>query len=628
MIVQCVQYDETVDRIIQAQQKKKRRRRGAESEDEAEDAEEQAKPPNGWTLTEGEDTGHTGVPACGIVMAVSVRLATDTMCTLTNFCTIVKTLPVSVAMDILRPASGIVAPIHIGGKLTAAECEVIVNGQNINHVRSTLSGGDKAWSEKTQQSIHALPPAYDASRLSEFQSLLVLGHTLAYSRAGGSDDYTNDRVAAFGKSMASKKTSSTLCRSMYEEAQAYAQGACGRVGAMQYAMLKFDKSNETEWSLRPGNLQNLLHLITSDIMQCLSYTGGCFQGAENGIGGTLMWSDGGNNHRSLSKVHGVGWSMQVIRRKNKGCGADFVLGMLILALTLKNYDSEMEIGELITELKQTSAHGLLLEVCHVLEQHVGGETKLVHLLDKIGRLTYTTELQAQNTPAALACLQALSWLITRNTITQVANILRTTRADDATGRVKVTYMQVMSGYLALASNNVGTGAVGERVAAINSVVRQLSSCSGPMGECTTQETEADRRRRISNGRQNYMARDYVPPEQHINTRRPLFFTGYGVAVFTAMMQWIGIGGGHIAASEVAESIYGIFLVQLDLSLGILNPDKSSAGEVGRACQISKARGVATSMFYGAIQASIEAGRTGIYSHCCGCWCLASKWYTA
>ena len=80
-----------------------------------------------------------------------------------------------------------------------------------------------------------------------------------------------------------------------------------------------------------------------------------------------------------------------------------------------------------------------------------------------------------------------------------------------------------------------------------------------------------------------------------------FDTCYGVAVYTGMMQWIGLGGELLQSSDIAESIYAIFLVQLELARDLLNPDMSSEGEFGRTCQISKARGVANSMLYGAVQ---------------------------
>ena len=104
-----------------------------------------------------------------------------------------------------------------------------------------------------------------------------------------------------------------------------------------------------------------------------------------------------------------------------------------------------------------------------------------------------------------------------------------------------------------------------------------------------------------------MSHPFVQPTDLIEARRPIFDTCYSVAVYTGMMEWIGLGGGYIRASDIAEAIYSVFLVQLDLAKDILNPDKSSAGEFGRACQISKARGVATSLLYGAVEATIDAG---------------------
>ena len=478
----------------------------------------EVRPADGWLLADGPDIGAHGIPACKMVLAVSVRITMNAPNTLHNFCNMLRMLPVSITMELLRPNSGVIAAVPVGGKLTAAECEVIVNGHSLGLMRPMLCDGDQLWSLRTQESIHALPSEHDKDRLREFVSFLQMGCDLTYSRAMGSDTYTNDRVAAIGVNMASRNRSASACISVYNEAKPRLAGACGMLDAMNYTLHKLDALNTTEWRFRPGNMQNFLHCITSDVMMCLNYHGGCMQGAENGIGSTLMWSDGGNNQRTLSKVPSHGWVLETVRRKNRGNGADFVINSLIIALSHKNYDPESTLGEIFIELKQTSQQGLLMDVCNMFEEKPGLSKTIAHLVKDCFQLLYTTELQAQNNSVALACLQALSWLIYRNTITKVQNTLRTTRADDATGRVKVTYVQVKGGFLAIASNNVGKGPVDERIAAINSVVRRLSSCTAAMDNQATGYA-SDTHRANLNGRQNYMARPYVQPSDLIAAKK-------------------------------------------------------------------------------------------------------------
>ena len=433
---------------------------------------------------------------------------------------------------------------------------------------------------------------------------------MATGRCGGSGGYRNPRTGHFFTLMQSKLQSVAKCARVFEEAMRLDNADCPLRQAQAFITHKLDLINSKEWAFRPGNMQNFYHCMISDVFHALNYHGGCMQGAENGVGGVMWWSDGGGTQTVFNRLHNRSWTLHQVLDKDKGCGADFVVNHFTHSVKIKNFDPNAPVAasDVFVEVKQSSGFGLLQDFSDITEEKPGHEPTIVYQVRETHKLMYTTELIPNPNN-----LQALAWAIDRNTVGGNANILRTTRADDATGRVKVTYTLVKGGYFALCSNNVQPGPCAERVRAICSVARQVSSCTNAMDE--TRSSHTQNKRVITNGQQNYMSRDFVQPADLIKLKETLFYTSYGVMLGTAMTQWIGMGGSLIRSSDISEAIYNIFLVQLDLSRDILSPTKSSAGEIGRACQVSKARGVAHSLLCGAVQQTIDSGRQGMFALC-------------
>ena len=67
----------------------------------------------------------------------------------------------------------------------------------------------------------------------------------------------------------------------------------------------------------------------------------------------------------------------------------------------------------------------------------------------------------------------------------------------------------------------------------------------------------------------------------VPNNRGVFLSAFGVAHFTAFMQWTGMLG-KIPSSMIVEEVLECFYAQLDLSSDILNPVKYSADDRSRS----------------------------------------------
>jgi hypothetical protein len=171
----------------------------------------------------------------------------------------------------------------------------------------------------------------DASRVEDkFKvawSWVKMAFSLASTRAAGSNTYKNARVNVYGARMKRLhdvlSDDDTECMRFFREFVMGTQGG-RREGCLVYEALVayikvLQKANHDAWQLRPDNLFLLIQIITSDLMLAMNFHGGvvgvsvwvlvwvgctgltlCAQGAENGIGGTLIVHDGGGAYRSGS----------------------------------------------------------------------------------------------------------------------------------------------------------------------------------------------------------------------------------------------------------------------------------------------------------------------------------------
>jgi hypothetical protein len=229
---------------------------------------------------------------------------------------------------------------------------------------------------------------------------------------------------------------------------------------------------------------------------------------------------------------------------------------------------------------------------------------------------YSTELKAGNDSQSQSCMQAIAWLVPRNTTSTDVNIFKSTRENEKTkSRISVEYRQVIYGYWLICSNSVGNLSR-ERFRTLTTVSRSIASAGNALNPLINNNNNSGCRRNHNNNNNNNdsagvqdsssMAKDSYDP-QVINDAKPIFFSSFCTAIVTGFMQWTGILG-KLPTSPCLEAFLGVFYAQLDLSKSILNPDMFNQGERPRCLQISKARGVASSLIASSIQETIEAGR--------------------
>ena len=656
----CMKYDEDVNKAIAKSNKKRRRNRpamrggrgggavgrganfdngdeeGGEDDDSvlaADDDDVTILVPFGYQTSVG---GARGYPSCSIAMKVVVPLTLENQVSLFQFYSHVHSFPASVTLDILKKALGLqpLPSVHnnrqgdvgIGENdavdnddddqlLTLAESQVVVCGRDSTLGRPMLSNGDSSWAIKCEKNVMSLNGDRQHQKVSYLKGFLRLGFGLALTRAMGSDMYENERVAVYGKFIEHSNGSLSLreCKSTCEKSMTISENkrlGCGVHEALKLLFHTMTSCNAMAWSLRPDNLLLFSQMFTSDAMLSLNYHGSVIGGACNGIGATLVVRDGGGSYRKYFKdpsSSDTGATIGQIYSKRNGSGADTCVSMYKAVAGTRVYDPRFDTSkEMISELKRTTELGLMQDSCNIVELH-GTEIVQTHCVTETMGRKYSTELKAANDPQSQSCMQAIAWLIPRNTTSTDVNVFKSTRENEKTkARIPVEYRQVIYGYWLICSNSVGNLSR-ERFRTLVTVSRSIPAAANALNPDKRAHNNVGGRR-IENGVQDSSSgsKDAYAKEV-IDEARPVFFSSMCTVIVSGFMQWTGMLG-KLPSSPVLEALISVFYAQLDLSKDILNPDMFNQGEKPRCLQISKARGVASSLIATSIQETIEAGR--------------------
>lgn len=591
-----------------------------------------------------------GYPPCALCMQVVLPTQVECIESFHQFEGHIKSFPASVTLGILRKTLVLeedssawstqqgktVALKSLQGKeeaLTLTDIRGVVCGKDFGMGRAMLSGGDSSLARHCEESIASLTDDQRKFRYQMMKSFVRLSFALSLTRSMGSDGYTNERVSCYGRFI--ENTSGNLskkeCAETYEECVEWRKkaggGACPDLTheAAMFLGQVIHNCNERKWDLRPDNVFYMTHLMVSDMMLCLNYHGSVIGGAANGIGATIVVRDGGGNYRRWFRdpsSSDSGPSLGQIFSKRYGSGADMVIGMYKIVIDIGLYDERFRVKEsFISELKRTTEMGLMQDCCNVTESH-GNDRRQVHtVVDTMAR-KYSTELKAGNDAQSQSCMQAIAWLIPRNTTAMDLNVFKTTREHEKTkARVYVEYRQVTYGYWVICSNHVGLQSR-ERFRTIVTVSRSVASSASALPKAGLKQDivlgwtgceskmNTENLKRI-NGLPDQSAASNTSSYDLLLAKegRPLFFSSMCTSVLTGFMQWTG-SLGKLPSSQVTEALLSVFYVQLEMNKDILNPDMFNAGEKARCYQISKARGVAFSLLCTGMQETVDAGRRG------------------
>ena len=562
-----------------------------EEEEEAEEAaEDEEEPPariRPFALMGLEDTEVRGVPAAMVAMRVVVRPAVELSMRITEMRLHLRSLPESVMIDLLRAhmltEQGGEEDDHLlqrmrerALRVSASEMrEIVIGDGEYSLTRPMLAHGDAVWGEQMMHTVHGTAAA--PRRLTALRQFLHMGFALAYTRSRGSDGYNNDRVASFGRSMLfdGGVQSRRECRDAYTRmrlATAEASGSAS-VEALRFLLDTFVQCDQHAWNLRPDNMHLVMQLLISDVMLCLNYHGSVIEGAHNGIGATLIVRDGyGNYRRWFKDVSGGGGTvLGQVMDKNNGTGADFCVAALKKVTTIGKYDPRFAMRrELMVEMKRVTETSLMHETCDTIE-HRGNTSTIKHRIEETGERKYTTELKARGDQQSINNMQAISWLIARNTQAMDFNRFTTTREDPASKeRVLVEYRQVIGGYLCLCSNSVGEN-VRERYHTLLAVCRCVASGAEGVDlsevlrraqseRAFVQSVQSEERFNAQNGSLNRTVMS--AKDDGLFTRgRPVFFAGLGTTVFAGFMQWTGMLD-RIHETRLAHAMLQIFYAQV------------------------------------------------------------------
>jgi len=631
-IAQCIRYDKDVDAGIaktnasmdekRKKKRRKRRRRGEamvedEAEEEEEGQEEEREEPTiisvpatyqvEWASDDEEDDGRLqlpGYPACKLCMDVRMSKNVELFPVYDVFWSKCKGFPTSVTLDILKKTLRLNVEEDEEGEemLSLLESDMIIRGDDMELKRPMLSGGDGTWGKQCRQSLLSTEPD---TRFEHQVKVIRLALALGLTRAGGSDMYTNERVQEYGKCMEHMEEGIKDYEDAYhmclrDVLQNKRRGCCLHEAILFFTHIIFE-CNEGKWRLRPDNVHMMIQILVSDVMLALNFHDSVIGGAHNGIGGTLIVQDGGGNYRIFDKTEGAASGAMVqVKKKKPGSGADMCVGFHKRDVSLKVYHDRCKVGvEGFNELKRTTELGMVQGCCNIFEHKMNGETKQTHTIKNASSRFYATELKAGNDPASVACMQAISWLVPRQTSGLDVNSFFTTKEDEKTkARTQVEYRQATFGFLMLCSNVVKGDAV-ERLKTIATVTRNITSAANGLS--------------CGNQRQEMLC---IPVTNERNIKeiaRPLYFTNMCTTMVTAFLQWTGVLG-RVPASPLLEAVLEVFYYELDQCKDVLNPDMFNQGERSRCYQVSKARGVAMSLVMTSMEQTLEAGRSGGGAH--------------
>jgi hypothetical protein len=650
-VAQCRRYDAAVERVVAStttvangnerptrRTNNKRRRGGASpppppppddagGEEEMmvveEEDELRVTPCEGLELS---TPGERGLPACVDAIELVAPTHMEGQIALVEFQRQVCTFPEAVMLELLRKS------MHLPAELMA-QIAARMRGQegvalDVREMRDTLMEGgkrsklvqilalrDEVWGKQMMTMAREMADA--AERFRMLQDFVRMGFALAYTRSTGSDGYTNRRVAAYGRFMTygDGAESRRECRKCFVQMrEAYAsEGVEGSTThrAWQYAMEMVHACDRAAWHLRPDNLFLFTQLMVSDVMLCLNFNGSVVDGAENGIGATLVICDGNRNHRRRYKDRETGGRAEGhVMDKANTTGADNTLNDYKQIVDLGAYAPRFQMeGDLFTELKRVTEMSLIKETCDIYEG-LGNKLTLKHAVTETGTRKYSTELKAGGDQQSENCMTAIAWLMTRNTKTRQSNKFQTTREDEHTKqRIQVEYSQVTDGYLLLCTNRV-RGNARERFFTMMAVARSIASATNGVNiddalAHEANQAKAEAARTATDGKVDPMLNGVHTALNGLGAG--LFFAALGTTVFAGFMQWTGMLG-QIHEARLTSALLKIFISHLDLCRDLLNPDMANGGDRTRFLDMSRARGAAMGLLGIGMRETIEAGR--------------------
>ena len=569
-----------------------------------------------------------GLPPSLATLEVLTPTRQEAAASLVEFVRHVRTFPESVMLALLQGSMREMLPAGLMDELirdmrqdkralTMEEVRNIVMGCGEYQLgRQMLCLGDEGWYVQIAKLLGRLPAEGGEERLRLMRNFVRVSFALAFTRATGSDGYTDDRVAAYGRFMiAQAEPSRAECAALFaQSADAFPDqpaAASPTHAGWRLAMELLLACDRRVWNLRPDNLFLFMQLLTGDLSQCLNFFGSVIDGAFNGIGGTAVVRDGGGSYRTRYMDRATGARVEGdVMSKNNSSGADHTTNCFKQAIDIGEYERELRPErETMLELKRVTETSLIQETCNVLEGY-GSDLRVKHVITHTGDRKYSTELKTGGDQQSENCMSAIAWLIPRNTRARTANGFQTTREDPNTKeRMRVEYRQVKGGYLILCSNNVRQGAR-ERYHTMLAVSRSVASAAGgvDLGYGAAlghgDEAAASRKRRLAlDGRVDPMS---MGGDQGLDgVGRGLFFNALGVAVYAAFMQWTGMLG-QIREPRTTAALLLTFDAHLALCADLLNP--SMASDAARFREVSKTRGVAASLLGISVREAIEAGR--------------------
>lgn len=481
--------------------------------------------------------------------------------------------------------------------------------------RSMLSGRDTELGRHMRQLI-IIPPQQQVimdalqlrkesvAKLESFHKGLRLTLAIVRTRAAGSDNYTNERVAAFNEFASGTKKREGCVDAYHEISHVFSNGGGQqpinnnnnnalypnqhhtqklRMGncddEAQRFIAKSISSCNAELNLKPDNLFLLMHLIYTDLMLSLDYHRSTLEAAPNGIGATLIVCDGGGNYRYDN--------MNLVYNKTNGTGADHVMNAFMKLVEVPRYTmTTMYKCDYFEELKHATELSIVQTVCNSY-MGTGANAVVDKVITEAMKRTYATEFVANNSQGAMNCMKALSWLVERNTTMGGDNgVYKTTsETDEKKGRHTFVYKPAIAGLVLLCTNLVHPQCY-ERFHTIAQVSRKVASSAHVV-------TSAD-------------SKDEVDDTLMLRLSRPLFCNVMCTIVNVAFAQWTG-ALGHIPESPVMKAIVSVIQHQLDLSQHILNPDMTSADKK-RFRQVSRARSIPVALMTLCARETGEAGR--------------------
>ena len=618
-------------------QRRKRSRNQADEEEDADhnDSEEPAqenhvarvRPPNGMEL---EGGGVFGVPMGKVQVELLFSTPLEGQMSLVEFRRQLATFPESVMLELLQGSLNlseelmeqVAARVNQEGDDATVEIaemrDIVMDGGKMTVQVQMLAMHDSVWGAQTLNMVRELEDA--GRRMDLLRDLVRMGFALAFTRATGSDGYTNGRVAAYGRFITHNygEASRAECRACYTAMRdAFVASGRRHEGSMthrawQYAMEQIHACNQKAWHLRPDNLFLLFQLMVSDVMLGLNFYGSVVDGADNGIGATLVICDGNRNYRRRFYDRETnGRSDGIVFDKSNSTGADTAVNDYVLVVEIGEYAEEFAVqGDVFTELKRVTEMSLVKATCNILEGLPGNMTLKHAVTETMGR-KYSTELKANGDQQSENCMTAIAWLIPRNTKTKACNSFQTTRENELKDRVLVEYRQVTDGYLVLSANKV-RGSARERYHTMMAVSRSIASAADGMNVDAVLDAdeeagrEAEEARRVArDGRVDPMVNGGGKKLEGLG--RGFFFAGMGTAMFAGFMQWTGMLG-QIRETRTTEALLRTFMAHFELCNDLMNPDMACAGNRARFLEVSKARGVAVSLLGISMRETIESGR--------------------